>query len=162
VQRQQKRKTEPNIYRYEHHHFAGWTVRVDRGGRRWVRYFSDKPGGPVAALKRAREHRRQLVERLPWPCKVKTKYERNRTGTIGVARTRERTRSGTWLIRYSATWPLREGGSKKASFSVALYGEAEARRLATDARRRGLEQLLRPLKPGRSIAALGPSRPRRR
>jgi hypothetical protein len=159
--RRQTLKNEPNIYRREANRFCGWIVQVDRGALQWTRPFSDGRGGPLAALRRARAFRRQLVERLPWRSKVKTKHVLNRTGTIGVWRARKRIQAGGWLTRWVAAWPLREGGTRTANFSVRLYGEEEARRRAIEARRRGLEVLLRPAKPGHSIAALGAGRPRR-
>jgi hypothetical protein len=151
VRKSRNLAAESLIRRYEHNYFRGLVVSTKRGGQRWVKYISDKPDGAAAALKRAREYKRLLVEQLPWPAKVKRTYVLNRTGVVGVSRIKERTRSGKWFIRYVAVWPTRQGRSKKASFSVALYGEAQARRRAVQARRRGLEELLRP-------AATGPSR----
>jgi hypothetical protein len=49
---------------------------------------------------------------------------------IGVARVKERTRSGKLLVRYVASWPKRDGKRGKATFSVGLYGEKDAFRLA--------------------------------
>ena len=129
---------------YEHNYFRGVVVSAKRAGRRWVKYFSDKPEGRAAAQRRAREYAASLFARLPWPAKVKRKYVRNTTGVIGVSRVRERTRSGGWLVRYVAVWPTRAGRPRKASFSVAAYGESEARRRAVAARRAGLRELLKP------------------
>jgi hypothetical protein len=135
---------EPLIQRYEHNYFRGYVVAAKRRGKRWAEYISDKPGGPAAALERAREYRRNLLARLPWPTKAKRTYVLNRTGVVGVSRVKERARSGKRFVRYVAVWPIRHGRPKKASFSVALYGEAEARRRAVQARRNGLADLLRP------------------
>ena len=77
------------IARYEHNYFKGWVVSTKRRGRRWVKYFSDKP-----------------------------------------------------FSRYIASWPSPTGARIKASFSLGLYGEAEARRLAIEARRRGIAKIL--------------------
>jgi len=134
----------PLIRRYEHNHFHGFVVAAKRAGIRWVKYFSDKPHGAAAALKRAREYRRALLDQLPWPAKVKRRYVLNRTGVIGVSRIKERARSGRRFVRFVAVWPTRNGRPRKTSFSVALYGEAEARRRAVEARRTGLAELLRP------------------
>jgi len=57
--------------------------------------------------------------------------------TVGV----ERIRSGNLVRRYRANWPTLKGRAFK-SFSVAKYGEREARRLAEEARARGLEQFV--------------------
>ncbi len=135
-------RREPLIRRYEHHHFRGFVVSTKRAGRRWVKYFSDRPGGRAEALKRARRYRDRLVSRLPWPARIKRTYSLNTSGVIGVSRFRERTRSGKWLVRYAAYWPTRHGERRKVTFSVARYGEDEARRLAVAARRKGVERLL--------------------
>jgi AP2 domain len=131
------------IRRYEHNHFRGWVVSIKRRGKRKVRYFSDRPAGRVAALKNARRFRDELLPRLPLPNKIKRHYILNTTGVIGVARTKERTRTGKSLVRYAACWPTTTGKPGRATFSVGLYGEAEAFRLAVAARKAGLAALTR-------------------
>jgi hypothetical protein len=117
-----------------------------RQGRRYGRrYFSDKPGGRHAALARAREYRERLLATLPKANKIKRTYRTNTTGEIGVARVKERTRSGRVFVRYVATWPTDTGGvyrRAKASFSVDLYGEIGAKRRAVKARRAGVAEFL--------------------
>src|SRR4051794_15245128 len=93
------------IRRYEHNHFRGWCVSTRRRGKAFVRYFSDKPRGRGAALQAAREFRDKLLPRLAVPNKIKCRHVRNTTGVIGVARTKERTRAGNLLVRYTASWP---------------------------------------------------------
>jgi hypothetical protein len=129
---------------YEHNYFRGVVVEAKRAGERWRKYFSDKPDGRAAARKRARDWGRSLVKGLPWPARIKRKYVLNRTGLIGVSRVKELARSGRWFVRYVAVWPTRNGPPRKASFSVARYGEFAARRRAEAARRKGLAELLRP------------------
>ena len=129
------------IRRYEHNYFRGWVVSTRRRGRRWVRYFSDKLGGRLVALRRAREYRAELLSKLPWPSKVKRTFVRNTTGEIGVARVKEHTRAGTPFVRYIATWPTQTGERRKVTFSVGLYGESKAKELAIRARRQGLAEL---------------------
>src|SRR6266540_2975203 len=115
------------IRRYEHHHFCGWVFSTKRRGRKWVKYFSDKPHGRQAALRRARSYRQWLLARLPPVTKVKRTYVRNTTGVIGVALVKDRTRAGHIVWRYVAHWPTSYGGrTAKASFSVRLYGKREA------------------------------------
>jgi hypothetical protein len=143
------------IRRYEHNYFRGWAFATKRRGRKWVKYFSDKPHGRAAALRRAREYRDALLMQLPRPTKLKSRFVRNTTGVIGVARARERSRSGSISERYVATWPTRTGRSGKASFSVQLYGESAARRYAIEARRRGVAEYL-----GLDRRAVGESRGR--
>jgi hypothetical protein len=130
------------IRRYEHNHFRGWVFATKRRGRKWVKYFSDKPHGRAEALHRARRYRDELLRQLPPATKVKRTYVRNTTGEIGVALIKDRTRSGRVIWRYVAQWPTREGRRAKATFSVALYGKRKAFQLAISARRQGLTALL--------------------
>lgn len=127
------------ILRYEHNHFRGWRVATKRRGKRFAKYFSDKPKGRAHALRTAKAFRDSLVLRLPPVTKIKRRYILNTTGVIGVARTKERTRGGKILRRYVASWPKPNGERGKASFSIGFYGETEARRLAVEARRDGLK-----------------------
>src|SRR5438477_2673144 len=127
------------IRRYEHNYFQGWVVSAKRRGKRFTRYFSDHPHGRRQALRTARAFRDKLVSELPRATKIKRRYVRNTTGVIGVARVKERTRSGRPFVRYVASWPKRNGKRGKASFSVGLYGEQEAFRLAVSSRREGLK-----------------------
>lgn len=136
------KRHERNIRRYEHNYFYGWVVSIMRAGRRWVAYFCDGLGGRMAALRQAREHRDKLLAALPRPTKIKRTYVRNTTGVIGVARVEERTRAGNIMVRYVASLPRRKGRAGKASFSIGLYGEAQAKRLAIRARRQALAEFL--------------------
>ena len=128
------------IQRYEHN-YSGWIVSAKRRGKVFRRYFSDRPKGRKKALRAARAFRDKLVVCLPRPTKIKSRYVLNTTGVVGVARTKERTRSGTILERYVASWSEPSGRRGKASFSVGLYGEKEAFRLAVRSRRAALQEL---------------------
>jgi hypothetical protein len=128
------------IRRIDHHHFHGWLVSVTRRGKRLQKYFSDSPDGRTAALRQAREFRDTLLATLPPPTRIKRTFVLNKTGIIGVTFARERTRRGTIVWRYSASWPTRGGKRAKASFSVARYGKAAARRMAIQARQDGLRR----------------------
>src|SRR5205085_11067027 len=86
--------TERLIQRYEHNCFQGWVVSAKRKGKRFTRYFSDSRFGCRKAFRAARAFRDKLVSKLPAPTKIKRRYVRNTTGVIGVARVKERTRSG--------------------------------------------------------------------
>ena len=133
-------KNERLIRRYEHNYFRGWVFATKRKGKRYVRYFSEKPAGRMHALREAQNFRDKLIARLPRVSKVKSSYVSNKTGVIGVARTKERTRSGRVLLRYVASWPKRDNKPGRATFSIGRYGEKEAFRLAIAARRKGLAE----------------------
>ena len=137
-----RKRVEPLIGRIDHNFFHGFGVRIKRGAERWSKYFSDKPAGRAAALRRAQEYRDRLVARLPPPTKLKRTNVANRTGVIGVVFMRERTRAGNRSERYIALWPIKGGGRVKRSFSVAKYGKREAFRMAVAARRKGVAQYI--------------------
>ena len=136
------RKPEPLIRRIDHNYFHGWAVAIKRGGHRQSKYFSDRPGGRAAALRRARSYRDALVTILPPPVKVKTKLVTNTTGVVGVALVRERSRAGTPTDRYVAFLPNADRTRGKRSFSLAKYGKQRAFDLAVAARRRAVRELI--------------------
>ncbi|PYQ05317.1 MAG: hypothetical protein DMF82_08785 [Acidobacteria bacterium] len=118
-------------------------VTVKRGSSRRIAYFADGRTEPHASFKRAVGYRDRILKEVPAFNKLKRRYERNTTGEIGVARCIERTRAGNLFERYVATWPTASGGRAKRGFSITKYGERRARRLAVQARRRGVEEMLR-------------------
>lgn len=135
-----------NVQRVDHHHFHGWLVCLKRAGLRHERYFSDEPGRR-SALRSALRWRDETAEALPPPRKFKRRYVLNNTGVIGVHLARTRTRKGTPVRYYCATWIDDRGRSNKRSFSLAKYGELKARSLAVKTRREALADLLRPSRP---------------
>jgi hypothetical protein len=85
-----------------------------------------------------------MAARLPPPRKFKRTFSLNNTGVIGVHLSRGRTRKGTRVSYYGATWVDARGRRIKRSFSVAKYGLPRAFELAVRARRQALAELLRP------------------
>jgi hypothetical protein len=132
-----------NVQRVDHHDFHGWHVCLKRAGQRYERYFTEQ-GDASAALRRARRWRDEMAASLPPPRKFKRRYVLNRTGVVGVHLARQRTRKGTRVRYYCATWIDAGGRSHKRSFSVAKYGELTARARAIRTRREVLAELLRP------------------
>lgn len=121
---------------------GSWSVRIKRRGKVWARHFADGLQGPEASLARARAWRDKMLKRVPPFTKLKSRFTLNRTGKIGVAFTTERQRNGRTFQRYVAGWPGPAGEHRKASFSIAKYGKQEAFRLATEARDKGVAELL--------------------
>jgi hypothetical protein len=140
------RRSARNLQRVDHHDFYGWHVCLKRAGRRYERYFSDQ-GDAKDARERALAWRDEMVATLPPPRKFKRRYALNTTGVIGVHLARQRTRKGTHLRYYCATWIDDAGRPRKRSFSVAKFGEMKARSLAIHARKDALAELLRPSRP---------------
>ncbi len=134
---------EPLIRRVDHNYFHGWAVAIKRAGRRLSRYFSDRPDGSAAALRKARAYKKRMTARLPPPVKIKRTFVLNKTGVIGVALVREKSRAGTPTDRFVVSVPLARGRRGKVSFSLAKYGPAEAFSRAVEARRRAVADYVR-------------------
>jgi len=139
-----------NIQRVDHHHFHGWHVCFKRAGTRHEKSFRDDPDRK-SSLATAIRWRDEMVETLPPPRKFKRRYVLNNTGVIGVHLARTRTRKGTRVFYYCATWIDDRGRSNKRSYSLAKYGEPKARSLAVRTRREALADLLRPSRPPRRV-----------
>src|SRR5690242_14414085 len=129
------------VQRYEHNHFRGWVVSTKRKGKRYTRYFSERPHGKRKALRAARAFRDKLIATLPIPTKIKRSYVPNTTGVIGVSRTRERTRSGRLLIRYVAQWPQSRGKTGERRSRSVFTARKKPSVLAVAARQAGLRRL---------------------
>jgi AP2 domain len=121
-----------------------WRVQVVRRSRMVIRYFSDGVfGGKRAALRAAIVFRDALLLALHdaryelW--RRNRKRRNNTSGIVGVGRywARERLRSGRLSER--AYWQAfaddGRGARKSRKFSVKMYGEERAKRLAIAARR---------------------------
>ncbi len=116
----------------------GWQVRLQRKGVRHARFFSDSAaGGRDESLRRAAQFRDRLLRRLEDPgesVRVHTLTVRNTSGMVGVCRVVNVSAKGVEYISWQATWSPEPGRRKSVRFSVTLYGEEEAYRLACEAR----------------------------
>ncbi|NTF34812.1 hypothetical protein G6L88_22440 [Rhizobium skierniewicense] len=118
---------------------AGWWVSLRRRGHRIVRLFKDSVYGcDEATYKAARAYRDVIIEAIP----PATNHEQavllrknNQSGISGVRRVE--TREGD---AWQATLMTNEG-QKKESFSVAKFGELEAKSMAIAQRRKWLSTL---------------------
>lgn len=136
------RRKHRNICRYEHNGSHEWRVAFKRAGQPYVKYFADGRGGKAASHRRAVKHRDWFERQItPWN-KLHRRSSRNRTGTIGVSVYLDRTKTGTRVRRWVASWPTADGKRRNRSFSVAKFGERRARRLAIEARQKGVAEML--------------------
>jgi hypothetical protein len=99
----------------------GWFARVSYAGKIHSRFFSDSVhGGDPAALRKAVEWRDQ-TEHAPGKPRtdrvVTTAPTRGRSGVPGIQRFGD---------RYVAAWSPEPGTLRRASFSIAKLGDAEA------------------------------------
>jgi len=128
-----------NILRVDHHYFHGWHVCMKRRGQRFERYFSDRNAGHRGlALAQALAYRNKLLKELPPVTKMKSTYLLNTTGIIGVSTSLQRTRGGRVVRYYRTSWRDASGQDHRRSFSVLKYGARKAKRLAIEARTKGI------------------------
>lgn len=131
---------------------GGWLVRIQRRGKQYSRFFADSTlGGNRAALVSAKAWRDALELTLE-PHSVETLSQtpsiRNQSGTVGVRRARKATERNGYEFIYEvwvAQWIDGHGKRRTRSFSIEKYGNAEARKLAEDARLKGIRQARRTL-----------------
>ncbi len=113
----------------------GFYVRVIWRGTQYSKFFSDKKyGGKAEALKAAEDYFDYLDARMPLDSQLGQMTVRNRSGIVGVNRTRSSSR-GHYYEYWQATWGA---GDKRrsAKFSILKYGEEKAKQLAIETRRR--------------------------
>lgn len=139
-----------NIIRVDHEasRTHAWRVTLQRHNNIAVRTFSDSIyGGKRKALKAAVEYREELLRRYSpyahaiW---VRTRLRRNnRSGIPGVGRYEQLDNPKTGYVRvfWLASWINEQGASRKRKFSVSLYGERHAKRLAVAERERQLSRV---------------------
>jgi hypothetical protein len=122
----------------------GWNFRLRVAGRIESKFFSDRSyGGKKNALAVARMYRNARLEQLGSKDimrRVGRKNSRNSSGIVGVSRMAIMA-NGKEYICWSAQWPLLGGKHCIRRFSVLKFGEEEAKRLAIQARNKGLNAL---------------------
>ena len=119
-----------------------------RKGNRASKYFyDDEYGGKRKALAAAREHRDHLEQKMRgYTAKQLSQKQRsnNTSGIVGVRKVFEtdyrwdsEPTYGFWV----AQWSPKKGVRKTKRYSIDKYGEAEAYRLAVQARKRGVASM---------------------
>lgn len=123
---------------------------MQRRGEKTDRFFSDTTyEGKRAALQAAKQFRDELEQQSrKYTVKelAKQPSTRNRSGIVGVRLHQQKDRRGEYEYQYwywIAQWTDGRGRRRTRSFSVHLHGEDEAFRLASEARRRGVNQAKR-------------------
>ncbi len=112
----------------------GYQVRIVRRGKEYSKLFSDRVhGGKDKALAKAQAYEKELLAKLPPLSREKTKPQRNNTsGILGVSRSFMKYRGkGSGGYYWQTTFRSPETGKPMTiKFSVAKYGEEEAKRRA--------------------------------
>jgi hypothetical protein len=121
----------------------GWWVRLRRQGETLSKFFKDSDyPSKAAALKAAREHYRQLVKENPKTSRREFAERKTARSSeiVGVQRVVS-IRFGHEYEHWKARWSPKKGVRRVKTFSVDFYGEEEAKRLAIEARQKGLEEM---------------------
>lgn len=126
----------------------GWFVRCYRNAKIYSKLFSDKKyGGRRKALCAAREYRDQLekdlekIPRTPRGRRLVFSDSRNKTGVLGVTRSKKVGADGVVREAYAVSWRPEPGVQKCTSFSIDKYGEEGAFRLAVQLRRKKMREI---------------------
>lgn len=121
------------IEQFEKSHF-GYYVRITRGGKQHAKFFSDaRYGGQQRALKAAQIYFNDLTAKLPLPSHIGRKSSRNRSGIVGVNRSKSKRKGHTY--EYWQAWWGSGSYRKSAKFSIKKYGTQKAKQLAIEARK---------------------------
>ena len=116
----------------------GWQVRLQRGGVRHARYFSDRASGDARkSLMAAVAWRDELLASLAdsMQARVCASSARNSSGVIGVSRVIIRSGDGVEYVFWQASWTPVKGRRQSIRFSVRRHGDEKAFQLAVAARR---------------------------
>lgn len=119
----------------------GWQVRMQRRGRRYGKFFSDRQcGGTRRAYENAREWRDRLLEALDEEAgaRVCLKSSRNSSGVVGVSKVTVSAGNGASYHFWQATWCPSPGERRCVKFSVKRHGNRQAFLMAVEARREGV------------------------
>lgn len=129
------------------HRTHGFFVRIQRGGKIYSAFFTDKRwGGKSLALAAAQGYHRELAAKFGTPVHQSRRWwaelprRKNQSGIIGVRRVVNRKRKVP-QISWSATWSPKPYVSVKKSFSVKKFGEKMAKLMAIHARRAGVRDM---------------------
>ena len=118
----------------------GWFVRIYHESSTYSKLFSDKKfGGREESLQKALEYRNEMMEKIgkTYPARrVVCKDSRNKTGVIGVCRTRKANRNGIYSEYFSVSWSPKYRSHKCRMFSINKYGEEQAFELACEWRKK--------------------------
>ncbi len=121
------------IEQFEKSHF-GYYVRITRSGRQYAKFFSDaRYGGQQRAFEFAQRYFDELSAKLPLQSQAGRKSVRNRSGIVGVNRSKS-TRKG-YTYEYWQAWWGSGSYRKSAKFSIKKYGTEKAKELAIQARK---------------------------
>jgi hypothetical protein len=116
----------------------GWQVRLQRGGVRHARYFSDRAaGGSQQSLAAAVAWRDERLATLANEVRARVcvSSARNSSGVIGVSRVIIRSSPGVEYVFWQASWTPVQGRRQTIRFSVKRHGDEVAFQLAVAARR---------------------------
>lgn len=121
----------------------GWLVRLQRRKKKFSYFFKDSDyGSKSAALQAARQRYSRLVEENPKISRQEhAERETSRTGEIIGVRRLLKPRFGHVYEVWEARWSPKKNKRRVKTFSIEKFGEEEAKRLAIEARLKGLAEM---------------------
>ena len=137
-----------HIVRYDDktRHVYAWQVFVMRNKQKKSKFFTDSVyGGKEKSMKAAIRYRDELLKKTDIYALLigyrKQLRSTNQSGIAGVSRheTIDKRRTNSRRVDWIASWVNEFGVRYRRSFSIKLYGEAEARQMAIDERERQLK-----------------------
>lgn len=121
----------------------GWQVRLLCRGETFSQFFKDSDYvSKETALKAARKYYRQLTSEHPKMSRQENAERKtSRTGEIIGVRRLLKPRFGHTYEVWEAKWSPKKYQRLVRTFSIEKYGEEEAKRLAVEARLKGLAEM---------------------
>lgn len=138
-----KNAGKPGISRHEYDRSKGWFVRYKREGATFDKLFFDTAcGGSDEALKQAEKYHQELLEAFPPPTR-RDLAQRKTKRSLEVPGVRRASKivKGKGYTAWTASWSPEYKKQKTKSFSVNKHGEEGARKLAIEARNKGLAEM---------------------
>lgn len=137
------------LSRIEYGSSKGWLVRAYRNNATYSKLFSDTVyGGKIKAKKAAMAYKKELyskvrtIEKTRSSRRIVHNNARNKSGILGVCRTKKRSASGNVHEYYSVSWRPSPNTQKCTTFSITKYGEKKALNLAIALRKEKLNEII--------------------
>ena len=140
----------PGICRIDQpsHRTHGFFVRVMRKSKIHSAFFTDlKHGGKALALAAAQQHRQKLLAKLGLPQQMsrrdwaEIRRRKGSSNVVGVQKVISR-RGKRPVVYWMATWSPEPYVVRRKCFSIKRFGSRKAKRLAIQARRAGVRNMV--------------------
>ena len=120
----------------------GWQVRLQRRGKKYAKFFSDRKCNSASqGLREARKWRDELIAEITREeqARICRSSKRNSSGVVGVSKIKVIAANGAVYEFWQANWSPDPGVRKTVKFSVRRHGDKIAFQLAVEARNQGIQ-----------------------